>query len=168
LALALEAAAGDRYDRLLAKTVLEPAGLRSTAVCGSWNVPQGARPGTGVTYGDDDLKTTAVDLYRFARAVSNGTLLTETERMEAWKPSMLAGGSRAPYGRGFQIRLDSPRPYVYHAGGTGGFRTFVKFAAPDDPATVVFWLAAEPPAEAFRRLCAEVVDAVRALRPSGH
>jgi D-alanyl-D-alanine carboxypeptidase len=164
LGLVLEAASGERYDRLLARLILEPCKMAATEVLGPWAPPPGPEgEPRGVTYGDDDVLSTLEDLFLFARALAGGRLLPPETLEEARRPGVLPGGALAPYGRGLQLRELDGALYAFHTGGTAGVRCLLKLPGPDDPLTLALLADSVPPDEVFKEFHPAFVRAARSV-----
>jgi CubicO group peptidase (beta-lactamase class C family) len=150
LALIVEHVSGLRFDAYLRRNIFEPAGMRHTVVyslLGDRSVPnlatgrvQDPEAGPriqGLTYGDDEIVTTADDLLAFDRALRSGKLLRPETLRGALVPPVLKGGGVSDYALGFRVFEEEGRRYVSHAGSTAGFLAYMKFSTPGNDTTVI-------------------------------
>ena len=147
---ALALRAGERYDALLRRRVLEPLGLRDTRIA---IPPADARrfaaghdaagdtvPGwdLGVLQGAGALRSTADDMLRFLRANLEATAETPLGRamLAAHEPRATVSG-QLRIALGWHVRARPDRNLVWHNGGTGGFSSFAGFDRARQRAVVV-------------------------------
>jgi CubicO group peptidase (beta-lactamase class C family) len=158
LGIALEHAAGERYETLVRERIGDPLGLRDTTITlsdeqrsrfvqgttrrgsptGPWSFP--GMPGAGA------LRSTASDLLAFARAqlgATPGDAPSELARaIAATHVERARAGALTPalrIGLGWMmIPVGRERvPTLWHDGGTGGFRTYIGLAPEHGNAVVV-------------------------------
>ncbi len=145
---ALERAAGEPYEVLLRREVLEPLDMSSTAIA----LPEDLRPRLAIGYRTDDPEKESVvwdlgclapaggiissvnDLAKFlalqlragkagARPISGGSLL------ELHTPQRLTGGWKGAVGLGWHVQpLDDASSLVWHNGNVAGFYSYIAFA----------------------------------------
>ena len=160
LGLIIEEVTDRRFDEVLQTRIFDPVGMRDSLlisahddernlrvisgyrhdpVTGIRRDPDpGAEPGIyGITYGDDELASTLDDLLAYDRALRQGHLLPADRLEQMRQAARLADGTAARYGSGFRVEFKHGRRYVRHGGCTAGFRTNMKFSAPDNDTTVI-------------------------------
>lgn len=125
----LETAGGDRWERVLRREVLGPAGMTATEYDDVWRIMRGrvrgyeAKDGRlrHVRYRDHaaytagGLLSTATDMFRFERALVSGRLLPDS----LFRIMVTPG--RGDYGLGWQIIRAFGRTLRNHTGGVTGF-----------------------------------------------
>ena len=147
LAVIAERSSGTGYHDLVAKRVLEPAGLRDTAFLRS-DEPS-ARMAVGYLYpeglqtnvlhlpvrgnGDGGIYTTANDMRAFWEALFAGTIVNEYWVSEMTRPHSDAPDQNARYGLGFWLEEASSE--VMLVGSDAG----VSFSSSHDPTTGMTW-----------------------------
>lgn len=90
---------------------------------------------SSVMHGAGGLHSTVEDLYAFDRALYGETLLRQATLRRMFQPLSEMNG--VGYGYGWEIRTQSGRRAVGHAGGLDGFiAEFVRYV--DDDATIIF------------------------------
>lgn len=180
LALIVEQVSGRPFDEVLRENIFTPAGMRATHVYSlskdrqalplatgfALDMTDGSRhpvvlPPTppriyGLTYGDDEIVTTADDLLAFDRALRSGTLLKPGTLRAALAPPTLSDGRPADYGLGFAVRRDERGRVVSHSGSTSGFLAYVRFSVSDAGTTLVILTNVPPPGPQFRQLIGDV------------
>lgn len=152
--LVAESATGEPYDRLLAKLVCEPLGLRSTGLCEKPSppepTPRAYRHGRGdrwLGYGDTfcdvtgysaswggvggNMYSTISDLNAATRSLATGRLLSEKSRSEllAWRESAWKNTDA-----GFFINRNQRG--IGHEGNVPGFQAVARYQ-PDRQRTIV-------------------------------
>jgi len=160
LALIVEHVTGLRFDAFLRQNIFEPAGMRHTVVYSlleDRRVPSlatgyrrdpdaGLVPEPdpeagprihGLTYGDDEIVTTADDLLAFDRALRSGKLLRPETLRGALVPPALKGGGVSDYALGFRVFVEGGLRYATHGGSTAGFLAYLKFSTPGNDNTVI-------------------------------
>lgn len=138
---AAEAIAAKPFRQLLAETVFEPSGMKSTRDDNSFaiipNRVEGYRrnkagelqncaladtsnkvPGGG-------LISTAADVVRFGRGVLDGTFLKAETQVLMWTPQRTNNGKPTSYGLGWNLGSLEGRPRYTHGGGQPGTSTFL-------------------------------------------
>jgi serine-type D-Ala-D-Ala carboxypeptidase/endopeptidase len=141
--------AGTSYEELVRTRILEPLGMhhtfitvppaqRALVVAGHnaqgdtvppWHLPTLAGAGA--------LRSTTVDMLRFASAAVRDTTPLGASIRLAMQPRVQTGNPSSMIGLGWH-RLDSNGDtLVLHNGGTGGFRTFLGIGAADGRAVVL-------------------------------
>lgn len=175
LALIVERVSGQRFDEFLRREIFEPAGMRHTLVYsfledgnaaglvtgyrredGGTLVPvtglNAAPSFFGLTYGDDEVVTTARDLLAYDRALRTGRLLSPETLERILTPPTLTDGTTGRYGQGFAVSTEEGVRYISHGGSTAGFLAYCKFSAPDNDNTIVVLTNVITPGSAFREL----------------
>jgi CubicO group peptidase (beta-lactamase class C family) len=182
LALIVEQVSGVTFDAFLRENILAPAGMRRTVVL---SLPAGRRVDGlatghetgadgrrravvqppdpprvyGMTYGDDEIATTADDLLAFDRALRSGRLVKPETLERILVPPTLSSGRPAAYALGFAVGEQDGVRVISHGGSTAGFMALCRFSAPDNEATVV--LLSNVPTES--RVLREAAAAVQRL-----
>ncbi|MFC0678607.1 serine hydrolase domain-containing protein [Lysobacter korlensis] len=142
LALVAERVAGVGFHELVARRVFEPAGMTATGYLRLDELPGDAAVGylgigdrTNVLHlpvrgnGDGGAYTTAGDLSRFWRSLTDGRILPQPTVAEVLRPRRTVEEEGMRYGRGFWIDLTKPDPILI--GGDAGVSIVTRF----DPAT---------------------------------
>lgn len=133
----LEAASGERFDRLLEDEVLSPAGLEATALCDERAiVPRRAqgytwrgnrllnddpvRPSTALTYAGG-LCSTVRDLLTWQLALHGGQVLSPAGYRTMLAVPTVADPAGTTYAAG--LRIEAPREHqvIHHSGAISGF-----------------------------------------------
>lgn len=163
LALIVEQVSGVAFDEFLKNNIFEPVGLERTYVLSLMEdpaipnlavgyertedgeivvdvpVPTPERPSVfAASYGDDEIVSTAADLFDFGRALRTGKLLSESTLERAWTPARLSSGEPSRYGLGFRIdERGDGTVVVYHTGSTNGFLATCTFPTEDNDTSVI-------------------------------
>ena len=136
---ALERAAGESYETLLRKSILDPLGMHmtSTIVAGemrAWNTQGHDEDGQVAPYrnwphlpGMGALRSNAEDMLRFleANVREPETRLDSVLRMAHQPRSKV--DSNAAVGLGWHVRKAGSQRIVTHGGGTAGYSTLIAF-----------------------------------------
>jgi CubicO group peptidase (beta-lactamase class C family) len=179
LGAALERAGGAPYEALLEKLVLEPAGMRRSAV----TVSEAMRDLLAVGYEKDDpmkeapvwdlgclapgggLVSSVEDLARLvalqlqARRAGDGPLRSGT-LLESQIVQRVADDWSVGVGLGWHVRHEDMGDVVFHSGEVAGFYSFVAFLANADVGVIALTNCGKPLDRLGRRL---LVDAARAF-----
>lgn len=153
LGMIVEQLSGERFGDYLAVHVLEPAGMKRTAMCGdvpaSWSVVRGyARdPASGLKlatpisvrtpFAAGGLCGTASDVLRFWDALAHGKLVSPDSYRAMKEPGTLKEGIPRGYGLGVGFSSVSARQVVGHDGGIAGFSTAMLRDDDEDVTAVV-------------------------------
>ena len=137
LALLVEAVTGTSFARFLHEHIFAPLGMRATVAHeeGISVVPQRAwgytvtRPGvertdqspTSATLGDGGIYSSVADLAAWTHALATLALVRPATWHHAITPSLLADGTRGPYGFGWFVEHDELGMLLWHHGETMGF-----------------------------------------------
>jgi D-alanyl-D-alanine carboxypeptidase len=139
LGAVIEKAAGDTYERVLAKRIFEPLGMTRTFFGSNEPIIKGRAQG----YGEDkgvvvnaqflsmtqphaagSLVSTIDDLAKWDAALTAGTILKPASLQRMTTPYTLKDGSSTGYGYGLQVGTLRGRKSVEHGGGIPGFSTY--------------------------------------------
>lgn len=120
LALIIERVSGKSYEDFISEIVFEPCNMNSSSAVGSGEVTATYEYSEDLDYlsdpefmmGAGDIRSNAVDMLKFDRALFGGYILNEKSMIELLTP---VDG----YACGWQIRGD----YFYHSGDTPRFST---------------------------------------------
>ncbi|MBU1094994.1 MAG: beta-lactamase family protein [Bacteroidetes bacterium] len=139
LALIIEKVSGMPYSVFMKKEIFEPLGLKDTEVYNKSIEPQnshivrgyiGRRRTANNSYqngvvGDKGIYSSAIDMFKFNRALFEGVFVNKKELEEAYKLGHEELRENDNYGHGWRInkRPDSTK-IVYHAGWWKGFRSY--------------------------------------------
>lgn len=129
-------ASGRPWFQYLRERLFLPAGMTSTAMCGTEpfdEVPLGhvlrngsaiSSPAVGMTVAGAaaSICSTTGDLLRWNEALWHGSLLSDASRAEMIRPALLTG-STYPYGLGIAILRRSGRTVYAHGGSIQGFQS---------------------------------------------
>ncbi|HXF45497.1 MAG TPA: serine hydrolase domain-containing protein [Burkholderiaceae bacterium] len=181
LALIAERAGGRSFDRLLADLVLRPAGIDGIASCHELRadrmvpgVTSAGKPApldaSAAAYvGDGGLCADAASLTKWVRRV----LASTDERFSRLaRPTLLADGTRVPYGFGLSTRDFLGRTVVWHGGNVDGHSTMIAYLPKEGIGIVILtakgfvWLTELMPALIDAKLPARAGAA--AAPPSGN
>jgi hypothetical protein len=123
--------------------------------------PHAAPSFQGLTYGDDELVTTAEDLLKFDRALRSGTLLAPETLERLLNPPTLNDGTRGRYGQGLSITHEEGLRYASHTGSTAGFLAYWKFGTEDNDHTIIVFTNVTSRGSGFRELHQSIRKIVR-------
>ncbi|CCH12797.1 serine hydrolase domain-containing protein [Stenotrophomonas muris] len=148
LGLAIEHATGMDYWRVLQEEILSPLGMRDAGPRraddrrrvaqghlfqdGHWRAPPPTAPGSAWAAGG--LLASIDDMARFAVALDQHRLLPESALKRMWCDTLLANGSKAGWGGGWEV--SDGGKVVGHGGGTAGFTGYLRHR-PTDRRTLV-------------------------------
>lgn len=148
LGLAIEHATGMDYWRVLQEEILSPLGMRDAGPRraddrrriaqghlfqdGHWRAPPPTAPGSAWAAGG--LLASIDDMARFAVALDQHRLLPEAALKRMWCDTLLANGSKAGWGAGWEV--SDGGKVVGHGGGTAGFTGYLRHR-PTDRRTLV-------------------------------
>jgi CubicO group peptidase (beta-lactamase class C family) len=86
--------------------------------------------------------STVLDLVKWERQLSTGTILSEMTRKQMWTPVTLADGTTHPYGFGWELHDVGGHRHIGHGGSLPGFRAgYSRF--PDNGLTVIVLINAD-------------------------
>jgi CubicO group peptidase (beta-lactamase class C family) len=136
LAAIVERLSGRRMADFLAARIFKPLSMDSTYVRES---PAAVQPAFAMAYdlfgqpsgdtngtvGDGGVFSTVDDLYKWDRALAGSSLLRTSTHDAAFTPPILADG-RSTYGFGWNVRIDHGAKILWHAGSTGGYRSYIE------------------------------------------
>jgi CubicO group peptidase (beta-lactamase class C family) len=158
LGVVIERVTGTTYEQYLTKEVLRPLGLDQTSFCpdeqppadrwahgydlqyGNW--PRALRLGRAPAFVDPApvnmavvssagaLCSTVTDLARWPGLLRS--FLDPASFREMSEPTVLADGTKVPYGLGLQIREFGSHPALSHGGVVNGFISLVAYFPEDD------------------------------------
>lgn len=160
LSYIVQKAAGKPFEEFVTKTILQPAGMKSSGVFGygtpknlahgythgdiGWEKTLAGAPLTGghlkkipqlplkPLAGEANLYTTVDDLYRWSQVMDGSKLVPAEEVAEVFTPGL------ENYGYGWFIDRGFERKRMSHTGGLPGYISdFVKF--PDDKITIILF-----------------------------
>ena len=152
LAKLIERVTGEPYERVLARELFEPLGLRSMHHCAP--LPAAAHHARGYTVergrvvpappenmhwirGDGGLCASGEDLARWARALATGRAVSVDSYRRMTASARLADGTTPPYGFGLSlVPLDGRHRRVSHGGRMAGFTSTLAYY-PDHDVTIV-------------------------------
>jgi len=77
------------------------------------------------TTGDGGVVSTVEDLFKWDQALYTNKLVPQTLLLQAFEPAVLNDGKQADYGLGWMIGRNGNEKFVYHTGGSGGYRTYM-------------------------------------------
>ncbi len=149
LGLLVEKISGERYGDYIRTHLLDPALMINSKYC-TPDGPHRARgyraldsmivPATPI--GDDEmyaaagLCSTAADLLKWPRALSDGSLINNFSWKQMIEPAELADGSTVSYGYGVTLGRLGKHRFVGHGGAVRGFASQISYY-PDADVTVV-------------------------------
>lgn len=157
LAAIVEIASGERFEDYLARTLLEPAGMRQTTVAWSPSVDPGRlalgyggykKPSRGEdprervrtwrARGSGNVLSTAEDLLRWHRALRTGRVLSRHSRDAMFTAQTTAEADFLSYGYGWRIQSTSDgKRLVWHSGLDEAYSTMFRHYV-DEDLVVVF------------------------------
>lgn len=82
--------------------------------------------------GDGDFWTTVDDMYKFDRALHDGTILTPASREKMFTPI-----GENNYGLGWEVQTWNDKPVLSHSGGINGFATELMRFPEDDTVIII-------------------------------
>lgn len=154
LGLIVEEVSGMSFPEFMQRRVFEPLEMHNTRIFSgkdSTEIPNETaghkgnrrRPVRGIDYylngvvGDKGMYSCVEDLFRFDRALYEGTLLTKENLDAAYTPgSPKIRRDNRYYGFGWRITTYKGNPMIYHNGWWMGFKsTFTRFV--DDETTII-------------------------------
>ncbi|MEU6124388.1 serine hydrolase domain-containing protein [Streptomyces sp. NPDC047123] len=158
LAAIVEKASGESYERFLARRLFAPAGMRNTG----YVLPRRPRRLIAVEYdakgrsqgrpvdhpwaadgpywnlrGNGGMLSTAPDMLRWSRALSDDTVLPASARRRLFAPRVRVPGSDSRYAYGWNIRDLGTGRLAWHDGGNGWSLALLARAQPDD--VLIHW-----------------------------
>ena len=147
LALIAERVTGEPFDSVVARRVLEPAGLEGIVSCHSLRPDQfvpgvsGAGKPTPLDassaayVGDGGLCASAAALSKWLRLVLAAAPNTKASRLA--RPNQLADGTQVPYGFGLSTREFLGHRMVWHGGNVDSHSTMIAFLPDEDIGLVI-------------------------------
>ncbi len=153
LALLIERVSRKSFAEFIEKEIFEPIGMQHSFVNDLHdprqveNVAHGYRrfrnsyiriPNNYIdgVLGDKGIYSTAIDLYKWDRALYNNTLLPESLQREAFEYARLNNNRTVNYGLGWRLQTFLDKKVVHHPGRWNGYRTsFKRFI--DDHTTII-------------------------------
>ena len=152
LARVIEKVTGKTYEALLREGILDPLGMKDSGC--DW---RGASPDSRATgylfdpavggpvlaeHTDADLASggiysTAEDMARWVKGLSDGRIVKAATREKAWTPVVLGDGRRGAYGYGFMLVPYRGLREVAHGGDISGFNSYVAIYPTESLAVVV-------------------------------
>jgi CubicO group peptidase (beta-lactamase class C family) len=167
---AMERVAGEPYDEIMRRRVLQPAAMTRTAPRDPRSPPRGASaffipaPGGGfkeAPLADPSHKlpgagflSTAPDLARFGASLLGRGILSDSARREMLSPVPLADGTPTGFALGFQVAREEGRRVLLQPGGGIGIAAWLAIYPDDDLVVVVLANATGAPLEGARRAVA--------------
>ena len=154
LALIVERVSGQRFPDFLQQHIFAPLHMHNTLVkdpingLNPANRAMGFRqtrsghvlvlqsPHEGVV-GDKGIFSTAVDLFKWDRAIASNQILAEHLWSEAFNRSVLANQNTVNYGLGWRLQSFLEQRIVHHPGRWSGFRTAFKRYIDTDATLIV-------------------------------
>jgi D-alanyl-D-alanine carboxypeptidase len=177
LGMILERVAGRPFEEILKEHILQPAGLKVTAM-NEWKgiVPHRARGYNVGRRGPENaeylsmkwpfsagaLGSTAAELVAWSAAFDDGRLLSPSSLEKMARPTKLANGSSFEYGFGWGLERTGGYEVLHHGGGINGFSSFL-LRIPKERFAVAVLMNAEEAAEPIARHVAGVFFA--SLKP---
>jgi CubicO group peptidase (beta-lactamase class C family) len=117
LAMAVENASGESFDRFLQAAIFDPLGMNSTR-------PESGPRDADETKGDGGLVSTVDDLLRWHNALAGERLVRAKTFAEGLTPGKVAEGE-STYGFGWNVAQRDGDTYMWHTGNSGGQRAFL-------------------------------------------
>ncbi len=155
---AVEGASGKSYVEFVRENIFGPAGMDRIRPDDAHaiipNRAQGYRLRENGDLRNSDLAdtsnkipgggfaSTAIDLVKFAIAVQNGTLVTESTRKQMWTPQKTSDGNETSYGLGWAISEQDGRKEISHGGGQPRVSTLI-FLVPANRVAVALMMNLE-------------------------
>jgi CubicO group peptidase (beta-lactamase class C family) len=151
LGLILEKVSGQSYGAFLEKRIFHPLGMTHTRVNdlsdivpgraqGYTLTPQGLKHGAYTSptqpFSAGALLSSVEDQARWHAALDAGKVLKKSSWDQAWTPTVLADGTKADYGFGWELSAEQNHRAISHGGGIPGFSTHV-LRLPDDYLDIV-------------------------------
>lgn len=97
----------------------------------------GARNSADGVVGDKGLCASAIDLYKWDRALYSNELVSQKVLEDVFKRGKLESGREIPYGFGFRLKQDGRNDWVaYHEGLWNGFRNSI-YRYINDTSTII-------------------------------
>lgn len=168
LAMIIEVASGQRYPDFLQKKIFGPLKMDHTFVMTdihpSMDLVKGYtekwRPDDYhfLTYGDGGIYSTAMDLYKWDRALKANSLIPSDVQNQAYLPTRLVNGSVRRYGFGWEIGENSNGKIVYHSGGLNGFRTYIERQMGEDNSIILLNNTSSEKILSMRNLLVKILD----------
>lgn len=158
LGCAVEGVTGESYVEFVRQNIFVPAGMDRIRPDDAHaiipNRAQGYRLRENGDLRNSDLAdtsnkipgggfaSTVIDLVKFAIAVQNGTLVTESTRKQMWTPQKTSDGNETSYGLGWMISEQDGRKEVSHGGGQQRVSTLI-FLVPANRVAVALMMNLE-------------------------
>lgn len=149
----IEKTTGNPYMQALEERIFKPAGIQQSYIHypATFFAPKEATPYLAYTgksfvnaaaeefpaFSDGGMQSNVVDLYRFAKALLNGKLLSSTMRDSMWSGKVSTGRS-AKYSFGWEDeQTDYGKTLLSHSGGGKGFSSDLKIEREDGYIVIV-------------------------------
>lgn len=129
LAMAVENASGQTFDRFLQTAIFDPLGMNSTR-------PESGPRDADETKGDGGLMSTVDDLLKWHQALAGERLVRAKTFAEALVPGKVAEGE-STYGFGWNVAQRDGDTYMWHTGNAAGQRAFLGRRLGDRIATII-------------------------------
>ncbi len=128
----IERVSGLRYAEFMKKELFEPLGMDHTfdGTFKELNFLSSEKINANnfyQTFGAGSIYTTALDLYKYARALRLSQLIPESYRKEAFDPVILKSGDTSYYGFGWKINDSKSEKEIYHVGDGTDMRASLQF-----------------------------------------
>ncbi|MGB5500573.1 MAG: serine hydrolase [Maribacter sp.] len=136
------------YEELLLKTIARPLGMENTGITLTPNMKENLAMGhsgpiqvenwdLSTLAGAGGIRSTVVDMLNYVSA-NMGTKQSDLyPAMQLSHTNTRKTGAVPQVGLGWHITKHNSREFVWHNGGTGGYRTFIGFVKGDDKGVVV-------------------------------
>jgi CubicO group peptidase (beta-lactamase class C family) len=149
----VEKITGNSYIQNLEERIFKPAGIKSSYIHypATFTAPNEATPYLAYTqktfvnaaaeefpaFSDGGMQSNVIDLYRFAKALLNGKLLSPVMRDSMWN-GKVATGRADKYSFGWvDEQTDFEKPVYSHSGGGKGFSSDLKIVKEDGYIVIV-------------------------------
>ena len=152
LALIIEKVSGKTYAEFMKDEVFSPLGMNDTEVYSKFEEPVNHNRVNGYirwrrraensylngVVGDKGIYSTVEDLFKFSRAIANGTQIPKEEMDLAFRPYHKELYPHDNYGYGWRINtLPDGSRVVHHTGWWKGFRSYLIKSLSDDKTIVL-------------------------------
>jgi CubicO group peptidase (beta-lactamase class C family) len=129
LAMAVENASGQTFDRFLQTAIFDPLGMKSTR-------PESGPRDADETKGYGGLVSTVDDLLKWHQALAGERLVRAKTFAEALVPGKVAEGE-STYGFGWNVAQRDGDTYMWHTGNAAGQRAFLGRRLSDNIAIII-------------------------------
>lgn len=170
LAKIIEVASGQTYDDFLQERIFMPLEMNNTfVVTESMELPSERAIGFKRnseksddyklrTLGDGGIYSTARDMFRWERALSEYTILGKSSMDDAYAVTSLKNGNVINYGFGWNIGSDLSGAIYYHTGGLAGFRNYFGRQPSNGEAIIILSNNSNPYINEIRNVLVKIID----------